>query len=302
MLSKMCESPNPSNTVYDASLNRRAVARNLARYASDGKGRFGRILLALTGALLLASAWQLQAAPITYTINGTLGDSAVSGPDILLLAGKTFQISGTIDSAAVPITTGAGTATFSFPSLTISIGQLTVSLPGVPVTFTINNGNVATVSVGTNFTGIPISAVIGLPPGTMTTPAPTAFSQVAIAAGTDPVLGSILTYGQNANTTVLAITGDITASASGPTMIASPPALSFGFLLGGPPAPPPQTFQIDAGSNISLSAATDGAGWISVSPSSGITPAVFTVSVDPHGIVGRRIYQSNLHYFGRRGK
>src|SRR3989442_10412348 len=30
------------------------------------------------------------------------------------------------------------------------------------------------VSMGTSFTGIPISAVIGLPPGTITTPVPTA--------------------------------------------------------------------------------------------------------------------------------
>jgi hypothetical protein len=212
---------------------------------------------------------------------------------VLFLAGKTFQITGTIDSAAAPVSSGTGTATYSFPSLTITIGALTVSLPGVPVTFTITSGNVATVSVGTSFTGIPISAVIGLPPGTMTIPSPTAFSQVAIAAGNDPVLGSILTYGQAANTTVLAVTGNITASASGPSLIASPSALSFGFLLGGPPAPPPQTFQIDAGANASLSVATDGAGWISVDPPTGITPAVFTVTVDPSGL-SAGVYTSQI--------
>jgi len=289
----MFESPSPSNKPHTTRTFKHGDAHSAGSGAFGGTARLGRVLLVLSCAVMVAGAWQLQAAPITYTINGTLGDPPVSGPDVLFLAGKTFKITGTIDSAAAPVTTGPGTATFSFPSLTITIGQLTVSLPGVPVTFMITSGNVATMSVGTSFTGIPISAVIGLPPGTMTTPAPTAFSKVAITPGTDPVIGSILTYGQGSNTTVLAVTGDITASATGPTLIATPAALSFGFLLGGPPAPPPQTFQIDAGSNISLNVATDGANWISVSPSTGMTPAVFTVSVDPTGL-SAGVYSSQI--------
>src|ERR1051326_1962384 len=196
----MFESPSPSEKPDTTRTFKQGDAHSAGSGAFGRTARLGRILLVLSCALMVAGAWQLQAAPITYTINGALGDSPVSGPDVLILAGKTFKITGTIDSAAAPVTTGPGTATYSFPSLTISLGQLTVSLPSVPVTFTITTGNVATMSVGTSFTGIPISAVIGLPPGTMTTPAPTAFSQVAISPGTDPVLGSILTYGQGPNT------------------------------------------------------------------------------------------------------
>src|SRR5712671_5970531 len=115
MVPKMCESQWPST--YTTSLGSRAVAHLLSCYAPGARAQFGRTLLVLACAALLMGAWQLQAAPITYTINGTLGDPPVSGPDVLFLAGKPFQITGTIDSAAAPVSSGTGTATYSFPSL-----------------------------------------------------------------------------------------------------------------------------------------------------------------------------------------
>src|SRR5215831_2968603 len=49
-------------------------------------------------ALLAAGASQALAYPVTYSVSGTFG--AATGPDPLKLTGKSFSISGSIDSLA----------------------------------------------------------------------------------------------------------------------------------------------------------------------------------------------------------
>ena len=234
---------------------------------------------------VLMGATNVQAASlVTFTVKGAFGKVPVSGPDPLALAGSSFQINAALDPSIPPTSSGPNTATYNFPSLKFSILGLGITLLNTPVTFTIHDGNVPTVSVSTSLLGHPFAAVIGLPPGTFITPAPTGFGSVNIVAGSDPTLGSVVNYGSGTNATVLTITGTIAATSPLPSMVASTNNLSFKYVTGDAP-PATQTFQITAASTLSVAAATDGSPWISVSPNTSTnTPALFTVSIDPAGL------------------
>src|SRR5579859_534258 len=74
--------------------------------------------------LLLTAAASLQAYPINYNVSGNLGAVTNGGPDPFGLAGKTFSLSGNIDSS------NSGNA-----SLQLTVGGLAINLQA-PVTFT----------------------------------------------------------------------------------------------------------------------------------------------------------------------
>ncbi|MDP8979995.1 MAG: hypothetical protein M3O35_05320 [Acidobacteriota bacterium] len=69
----------------------------------------------------------------------------------------------------------------------------------------------------------------------------------------------------------------------GLSLIPSPTQLTFTYVIGGP-LPASQQLTIFAQNTIAITAAPGGAGFVSVSPSSGTTPQVFTVSVDPSNL------------------
>jgi uncharacterized protein (TIGR03437 family) len=72
------------------------------------------------------------------------------------------------------------------------------------------------------------------------------------------------------------------------TITATPAALAFNFTFGTSAAPAPQTVQVTTtGSTIPLSvtaATKDGANWLSVTPTSGNTPATLSVVVNPQAL------------------
>lgn len=242
----------------------------------------GRVLsLCLT---VFTAMWTAQAAPpppaqISYTVSGTF--SLVSGVDPAQLAGQSFEIDGTLAANTPPASTGPGSATYTFPSITLTMGNFALPLSNVPITFTIGAGGVPTITLATSIhvvIPIPFSASIAIPVGSMTTPSPTGFGTVAITP--DQVLSAV-TYGQGVDTTVLAVTGTVSANVIGPTLVANPSSLAFGLLVGGP-NPPPQTFQVTAGSVMPISVTSDPlASWLSITSADPSTPSVVTVAVDP---------------------
>lgn len=248
--------------------------------------------------LLFALALAAQAqVPISYKVSGSMGSPAVSGPDPLNLAGSVFQLSGSIASDSVPTSLSADSATYNFPDISITILSLTVDVPNVPVTFSLPAGGVPRISFSASINvgsiNLPVSAVLALPANTFTSFAtPPTFASTNISPGTDPVLGSTLTYGIGDNLTVLSVTGTVAGINVGPTIAANPSALSFGYLIGGL-APLPQTFAVNAGSNIPVSVATDGTPWISATAMDSSTPTVVTVSVDSTGLAPG-VYTSQL--------
>jgi uncharacterized protein (TIGR03437 family) len=79
------------------------------------------------------------------------------------------------------------------------------------------------------------------------------------------------------------------AAGTGAGFVATPPSLSFAFTIGGT-APAAQSVALaSSGTALSYTAApstASGGSWLSVSPSSGTTPANITVSVNPQGLAG----------------
>jgi hypothetical protein len=280
---------NLPSAAHEKFLGPRGARRSQTVSRKFGSSRTLLLAALICGALNLP----VLADSLVYTVNGTFGAVPVSGTDVLSLAGKSFTITGVLDSTVPPTSTGPNSATYLFNSLTLNVGALNLPLGNIPVTFTVNPGNIPTIDVGVTAGTIVVTAVVGLPPGTFTNPSPpSAFAGVSITPGTDPVLGSVFTYGVNPDATVLSITGAVSSVAEPPKLVANPNALSFGFLMGGPP-PPPQTTLITAGTVLPLTVTTDSAPWISVASSSASSPSVLTVTVNPTGLpIG--VYSSTI--------
>ena len=218
---------------------------------------------------LLAAALPMAAYPVAYSVSGTFGPSA-SGPDPLKLAGKGFSISATIDTLAscCPYNT----------SVTIQAGALPAVSASAQVT--LNAGSPGSILVAATVTvlgiSIPFSAQASVP---LTSSQPYPFAGTAITGGT-------ATYGTITSPTHLTIaTGTISASGTPPPLTATSSALIFNYQVSGS-TPASQTDTITAtGAAFSIASSTSsGGGWLSVTPSSGISSATLTVSVNPAGL------------------
>jgi uncharacterized protein (TIGR03437 family) len=110
------------------------------------------------------------------------------------------------------------------------------------------------------------------------------------AATLTPAGGGVTVNGDAVNTSItIAAT-----TAPPPTLIASPPGLTFFYAQGGP-FPGPQAFSIlSSGAPLGFSIATGGEPWISVAPLNGTTPAILQASVNPAGLAAGT-YSSVLH-------
>jgi uncharacterized protein (TIGR03437 family) len=84
------------------------------------------------------------------------------------------------------------------------------------------------------------------------------------------------------------------AQAAANSISATPATLQFSYTIGGP-VPPAQTTNVSSsGAALSFTAsATTGGNWLSVSPSSGTTPAALNISISPAGLPGG-VYQGAI--------
>ncbi|MCU1272887.1 MAG: hypothetical protein JWO48_318 [Bryobacterales bacterium] len=254
---------------------------------------FERIIRAVLFLAVLTIATRVVAAyPVTYAITGALAGTPISGTDPLMIAGANFSLTGVIDSTAAPVSTGPGTATYVMPTVSVVVSQFAVNLSNIPVTISVYNGNISTLSISTPIVSIPFSAVIGTPEGTITSTVPSAFGSVPIAPGTSPVYGSVVTYGAGTNETVLAIIGTVAAVTTAPLLDANPTPLVFAYQVTGT-TPPPQPLIITAPTPIDVSVSPDGASWLLVDTSTGTTPVTLNVSVEP-GELSPGTYNSSI--------
>lgn len=219
-------------------------------------------------ASVLAGVSQLAAYPVAYSVSGTFGGA--SGPDPLKLAGKQFSISATIDTLAscCPYTT----------NVTIQAGALPAISAGAQVS--LSAGNPGSISVTATVTVLGISV-----PFSAQASVPLASSQPYPFAATN-ITGGTATYGTSSSPTNLTIaSGSISASGTPPPLTATSNALTFSYQVSGS-APANQTDTITAtGASFSITSSTSSGGtWLTVTPSSGISSATLTVSVNPAGL------------------
>jgi uncharacterized protein (TIGR03437 family) len=229
--------------------------------------RYSPLLAVLFWLLMAAPA--LRAYPVSYSVTGTFATPALSGPDALKLAGKSFSISATIDSLAAccPYTT----------TITVQAGSLPAVSGSAQVTLSAGNPGSITVTGAVSLLGvsIPFAATALLPLGSSL---PYPFASESIVAS-----GSTATYGNSGAPTILGIaSGTASAAGTAPPLTAATGSLSFNYQIGGT-VPPSQTDTVTAtGANLSLSATTNSGGnWLTVSPSSGASSVVLTISASP---------------------
>jgi uncharacterized protein (TIGR03437 family) len=186
----------------------------------------------------------------------------------------------------VPVTLTVS-ASSSSPSSSLTV-------PTTPLTFNYTIGGNAPAAQAVNVSG---------PSGTsFTTSTGGAAWLSATSGGTTPATVSIsvnttglaaATYTGAVTVTAAGVSGSpatipvtlivASASTSNGTLTASPSSLNFSYSIGNP-APATQSITVGGTSGSSFTATASGGTWLSVSPSSGITPGFVSVSVNPSGL------------------
>lgn len=176
----------------------------------------------------------LRALPVNFVVHGTFGASATGtacvpgavatqpcGNDLLHAGGAGFTVASSIDTTATPVActapipplpplaAGAVCNRYNVTNVQVSstipalasLGTLTLAGP-LPVDITVNTGgNPDTFSL--SFTvpifNIPVSAIVGIPTGTISAPTPVGFGKIPMTGNAPYAFGSMLTYGQVKN-------------------------------------------------------------------------------------------------------
>jgi uncharacterized protein (TIGR03437 family) len=220
----------------------------------------------------------LSVSPTSGTANGTSTPLTVTA-DATGLSGGTYvgnialtTTGGVVTDIPVTFTVGSGPFTVSPSTLTFAYFQNGAAAP--PQNLQVTGGQSFTTSVSTNSGGKWL--VVTPTSGTGTTTLSVSLNTAGLPTGT--YAGSI---------TVTPAGG--TAQTVAVTLIVSPPALvtvtpnplAFSYATGNPP-PAAQSLSVTAaGAAVTFTASASSAGWLSVTPTGGTTPATLSVAVNP---------------------
>jgi len=226
------------------------------------------------------AAW-LSVSPVSSVTPTTLAVSVAGN-----LTAGTYHASISITTlfgaaASVPVTVvvapDARTVSFSPPTLTFSY-QPGRSAPPPPLLIGSTGENVG-------FTASSNAAWLSVSPTSGNTPATLSVSIAAnLQAGTYGGAITITPAGGSAVSAPVSLV--VSSAAPAPAVTATPASLTFSSQLGGSP-PAQQTLQLSGPAGAALffiAAATSAANWLSVSSTTGSTPASLTVSVAPAGL------------------
>ncbi|MFN0168047.1 MAG: BACON domain-containing protein, partial [Bryobacteraceae bacterium] len=194
---------------------------------------------------------------VTFTANPPSGPVSASVSVSFTVTGgqQTSALSVSPPSVSIAAAVGAAART----------ATLNVTSSGSPLIFnaTASGGNWLAVSPSGSTT--PANLTVTATPGNL-------------AAGT--YNGSITIASQDASNSPVTVNVTLTLSAGPATLTANPAQVAFNIALGSGPAS--QTVALGStGAPISFSASSIVSQWLSVSPSSGTTPATLTVTVNP---------------------
>ena len=240
----------------------------------------------------------------TVSGTGTVPLSSVTTDVTWLKVTPASSAPATLQVSISPGLLSAGT--YSGDVIVKGVGSPDTSLE-IPVTITINAAPVLTVApTSLAFTyqiggALPVAQSFALSTGNaqlnFTVTSPASWLQLSPLRGTTP--GSVLvtanplglapgTYTGAIGVTALGATGAasvaVTLTITGtPQLVVTPSQLTFSAPTGGP-APAAQTLSItSAGTALGFTAAA-GSYWLSVTPTTGTTPAVLTVTANPSGL------------------
>ena len=211
--------------------------------------------------------------------SGTTPATLTISPSVYGLSAGTFNgtvtITGNGHTANVPVkftvnatsTLGVGPGTLSFSA---TAGGASPASQGLSITASPNTTYTATVTSGA---WLKVSSSTGTTPATLTVSS----SVTGLSAGT---FNGTITVTGNGRTVTVPVTFTVNASS---TLGVSPGSLSFSGTAGAS-SPATQSLSVSASPNTTYTASVSGGSWLTVSPSSGTTPANLTVSSSITGL------------------
>jgi uncharacterized protein (TIGR03437 family) len=259
---------------------------NMSAQQFDGPVSQNLSVSGLSGSAFNATAlstgnW-LSVSPNSGTSPATL--TVTASPSTLAASSTPYQgtvtISASGSSVAVPVNLTVSTTGASSPVLTVTPASLSFSYrmgDPAPATQAIN---LTTTNGSVNFTATPSVGWISLSQTSGTTP-----STLNVTLNT-----AMLTQGSQTGTVTITATGatgspqtvTITANVTSPPMLTLNAGTTAFTYRTGDPAPAPQTVQVgSSGSTLPFILVASSAPWLTVDPTSGITPATITLTVDP---------------------
>ncbi len=232
------------------------------------------ITLSLTGA---TSSWDLAASIVSTAVDaGTYSVTvriAIARSDESVITYRDAQVTYTVTNALA-----AAPATLAFVQ---AVGG--AAPPPQSVTVSAPGGTAWTASADQGW--VLLSATSGTPPSTVNV----SVNATGLAAGSYSARITFSAQGRNASV-------DVSLALSTPGLQADQPTLSFAGVNGAPIASQPLGISMNNGSAVSWSA-TSGAGWVMLDTTSGTTPGVVSVSVDPSvGPLASGTYHSTVTF------
>lgn len=212
---------------------------------------------------------------VTVNPNG-LAPARYNGFVLVTGPGTTLSIAVTLDVNAPPaspqLTAFPAAVNFSYATGSGAPGIQNITLNSSSAT-----GAVLTYSATSSATWLTVSPATGQTPATLALAANPSGLTVGVYNA------SIAVTAPGATPLSIPVTLTVTAPSTGPQLSASTAALTFNFSLTGPGLSP-QTFSlISTGAPLAFTATTT-PNWLSVTPASGTTPSVLTVTVNPSGL------------------
>ncbi|HTQ54518.1 MAG TPA: hypothetical protein VMI94_08675 [Bryobacteraceae bacterium] len=211
----------------------------------------------------------IGSVPVTVTADPSgLTAGTYDGQVILTTSG------GVVTTVAVTFTVGPNTTPFSISPTTMAFAYTQQGALPSPQTIQVTGGVAYTASATTtpSASWLSVTPTSGTGNGTLTV----SVNPAALAAGTYAGTITVTPTGSTAQTVA------VTLAVSPPaTLTATPTPLAFAYVAGNP-APASQTLSVSsAGAAVTFTATASSSGWLSVTPTSGTTPAQLTVSVNP---------------------
>jgi Viral BACON domain len=240
-----------------------------------------------------SGSWLAVGPQLGSTSGSTSGSNTVSvavNPANLPAGIQTGFISVTAPGAAealtIPVTVNPGPNAASGVNAALSVDRTNVTLQGplsgpaqtqsIHLTSTVNEPYVAS-ALGSVW--LSVSPATGSTPATLVVTADPSFLS---SAGT--YIGYLQIYSPgNNDLQYVQVTYNVTTGGAGNAFAATPSSVPFTQILGGT-TPSPQTVQLSSTTATSFTAAISNATWLTVTPTSGTTPATLTLSVNTAGL------------------
>jgi uncharacterized protein (TIGR03437 family) len=243
---------------------------------SQTSAQFG-LTLHTDGASWLSASLDSNTTPAVLTLSVTpTGLTAGTYTSVVTVSSPTDSLTWNVTFTV----SGSSTPTISVsPSVLNCVYQSGGTLPQ-PLAVTVTaSSTVAFTAAASGGSWLSVSPTSGNTPGSLSV----SVSPTGLSPGSYNGTITITASGASNSPQTVSVNLTVTSSTSAPTISLNPNLLNYAYQSGGT-LPPAQAVAVAASSTVAFTAAASGGSWLSVSPTSGNTPASLSVSVNPTGL------------------